>query len=1759
MSKQYLLSGVAAVGMFSSSIEGSAIDVMVPEHNMEHSYQPNTGYRLYHDVENAIDYQGLRIIDNDQDNLNDIVWGGSVIRLRNTLVETKTGLSLIALGKTHENASVILSDDVRLTAKTIHIVSQSEGGALNLNGVLETTGGDLVIEAKGDIVLPTLIIRGSVSIITSGKVVLPQNALVLGNFHIRAKSIETQGSVSTTGDCVWMTSESIGVGAELTSEYGITFIAGTSLDIRGMLGSLSIVAYAEEFKTYEGSHVVVRDTMGVTAQQVVMDGTADIKHWIVSTPKVEINSECSFGRWDIGNVQKLELKERASVVVGCLRDKEIPTAPGGARHFTNRGHLRVRSNCITKRKLRLERESVTVFDGALELRSDLFNQGGLIIKKLSTNDNITFTNRGVLDFIDDSSLTGYRLDLGGKITARAGLKIGAAAEGSLQQEGELTIWGKETELWGNEAQLNGKVHIKGNLHAQLNRLSLGDPSTELHVVGDLLISASTTGSKFTYVSQQGQIQVKGNITVLPGITCYMMLGELRQITPAFPVTSIKTNTWVQRGTVDVSTFILTGKFGDIRGDIKAKDTISVSTDSLIGAYSATANCVMTKSQRVDAAIHVEAKESRAEFEHMSDTFVYTVMANGGNHSAHLGSDTNANITINGANIARLEVAGVYTGNFSSQNTGTRAELYHRGEGRPNWTGDAPEVVLGVKQVDIHDFQSLAVEGLGAVKYGLRMDEANIDLRRNLAVATDHLFELTVKNLINNAEIRGNVVLRTREDLDNRVVIQGGNVELRIGGTYYKRLGSVVHGRNNEIIEADEWKVERQKIYEEATHYTYGEGPSVLIVQRETDTYQPEVVSHRHNVRHVTRKGNLDARSTVYEVTGNLHLEATLGSIEADMQQYQVGAGSTSFNIFGIHFLLKTNDSKPVFQQSVANAGGKLTLKAGKNINGDGFVGKGQKGVALDAGQDIKLKTVSKSYVSRRWSESGFLWFNSESGVDYDIAYAQPKLSSSDGNVDIQAQGRVISSGLNLSAGDSITVIGDKGVNLGAEALKVPFERQKKTLWGANATSIKGSEIIPLVFSAFAQKKVRIIAEHGEITGSAPMIYAREEVAIHAQDRIHFDGAKAAVVIDEEVRRGLILFGASMAPSRFEEENFRSYFPSLANNTAALRTPTQPRGAWCDPVRDGLGYHYGKSSGERSNQSGAMIKTAHLLIRQDNASESVYIVVENINANQTTIDTENIQLSGREQQNNEVVWDIGGVVGNGGLSIGLTKKEDKSTQHIRSQAKLGATHLKTGTTLENGAVQIYMSSTDGEEMTIVQQHAINHLLELGIELEGRLLYKVDLNGNVTVFEKQEEFMDKGVFIGNPHNVVQRIECPPIQTIEGKTELSIQASLPIPLAIQVGLMALSYYFCKKLNPDLKIPVDVLSLGEHVSEIATDQKEKIAHAINPAKELLGVFCPTVEISLPKHIHSSLNRILRFGRAIENNLRPVEPVESYYMRTRNGEEDNGDIGTLLRETTFQKSGVILSNLAYKTKSKEERDELIGKLDRHEGWEVGGDANYFGGDRAGGIVAKYTPRNANAAIQITAFMGTKVEKDLGGFWGEGAGYLLESNSGFVGASLLDARLLGLGGINNNFLLNYKESEWQGSGNYRVDDPHIFMGHSRGGAVAQLALLYAAVKNKKDFSKFGTLTFGAPAVFDKNLSEYVDLNMKSRTVHVALEGDVIPHVLGWENQPWYGGGIVADGEPYARTGEVIPLRKRKLFNHGVSDYLAAYEELLLQR
>lgn len=220
----------------------------------------------------------------------------------------------------------------------------------------------------------------------------------------------------------------------------------------------------------------------------------------------------------------------------------------------------------------------------------------------------------------------------------------------------------------------------------------------------------------------------------------------------------------------------------------------------------------------------------------------------------------------------------------------------------------------------------------------------------------------------------------------------------------------------------------------------------------------------------------------------------------------------------------------------------------------------------------------------------------------------------------------------------------------------------------------------------------------------------------------------------------------------------------------------------------------------------------------------------------------------------------------------------------------------------------------------------------------------------------------------------------------------------------------------------------------------------------------------------------------------------------------DSGDEGfEFLRKKGFLADASAVCQLAYK-----DRDHLTEDCHRFLERRAHVDTDSiraFGTDVAGGVTVNFNMDEQS--YKLVAFMGTNgvLEK---------VKYLLEAVPSFPYVSSDDIFRMKpspMGkksprcGVLSNFWENFVDSKWSDKG---LDEeiPVIFMGHSRGGAVADIAAWHTATTRgvryedmSRGYAGIATVSFGQPAVFTSFLADQVDGFMKDRSFKVGFSDD----------------------------------------------------------
>lgn len=220
----------------------------------------------------------------------------------------------------------------------------------------------------------------------------------------------------------------------------------------------------------------------------------------------------------------------------------------------------------------------------------------------------------------------------------------------------------------------------------------------------------------------------------------------------------------------------------------------------------------------------------------------------------------------------------------------------------------------------------------------------------------------------------------------------------------------------------------------------------------------------------------------------------------------------------------------------------------------------------------------------------------------------------------------------------------------------------------------------------------------------------------------------------------------------------------------------------------------------------------------------------------------------------------------------------------------------------------------------------------------------------------------------------------------------------------------------------------------------------------------------------------------------------------------DGGDEGfESLRKKGFLADASAVCQLAYK-----DRDHLTEDCHRFLERRAHVDTDSiraFGSDVAGGVTVNFNLEEQS--YKLVAFMGTNGVL-------EQVKYLLEAVPSFPYVSSDDIfriRPSPMGkksprcGVLSNFWENFVDSKWSDKG-LDEETPLIFMGHSRGGAVADIAAWYTATMRgvkyrdmERGYQKIATVSFGQPAVFTSLLADQVDGFMKERSFKVGFSDD----------------------------------------------------------
>jgi len=103
-------------------------------------------------------------------------------------------------GPSSSQDSIILDANTILRSKGLFLESVDEGTAIHARGLLQSTEGDIIIQAKGNVYLDKFFAHQNLNIETTGKVFLGKQAFVGGAVNIKASEIINQGKLIGTGN-----------------------------------------------------------------------------------------------------------------------------------------------------------------------------------------------------------------------------------------------------------------------------------------------------------------------------------------------------------------------------------------------------------------------------------------------------------------------------------------------------------------------------------------------------------------------------------------------------------------------------------------------------------------------------------------------------------------------------------------------------------------------------------------------------------------------------------------------------------------------------------------------------------------------------------------------------------------------------------------------------------------------------------------------------------------------------------------------------------------------------------------------------------------------------------------------------------------------------------------------------------------------------------------------------------------------------------------------------------------------------------------------------------------------------------------------------------------------------------------------------------------------------------------------------------------------------------------------------------------------
>lgn len=330
------------------------------------------------------------------------------------------------------NHSILLDPVTILRAKNLGFRSFDEGVPICALGLLESTHEDIHIQAKGDIYLHHLIAARNLTIETTGRVFLGDQAWVGGTVNIKAKDIHIDKGLSSIGKAFLKASRILNVQGNLSSEEGMLLKGKEGLNLNGT------IAVKGELKA-KSKGDVRQDGLVYTAGALMVEGNSFLK-------KGKILSE---GQLSISTIGDIDNKEGS---IGSLSASTLLSEKG---EIINRGDITSEEG-ITFHASKAFNSGVVAAQGKLNTMKNFFNeaQGRIHAHSISEPLALLARNYGLIKLKDDVTIQTDAATLRGTINTQGSLK--ASGKG-------LTIEGRVTAQQGAHFDLKSLTN-KGTLN-----------------------------------------------------------------------------------------------------------------------------------------------------------------------------------------------------------------------------------------------------------------------------------------------------------------------------------------------------------------------------------------------------------------------------------------------------------------------------------------------------------------------------------------------------------------------------------------------------------------------------------------------------------------------------------------------------------------------------------------------------------------------------------------------------------------------------------------------------------------------------------------------------------------------------------------------------------------------------------------------------------------------------------------------------------------------------------------------------------------------------------------------------------------------------------------------------------------------------------------------------------------------------------------------------------------------------------------------